>query len=78
MREAEPFSEPTPLLNAIFKGKKKSNGSFQSILGWSLGGSGFWVMSTKVTTVVKGTSVTCWESCGKKSPGQVSAWYPFM
>lgn len=64
--ETEPFWESTPLLNTILKGKKKSNGNFQSILGWPLGGSGFWVMSTKVTTVVKGTSVSCWESCRKK------------
>lgn len=63
MGETEPFWESTPLLNATLKGKKKSNGNFQSIRGWPRGGSGFWVMSTKVTIVVKDTSVTCWESC---------------
>lgn len=66
MRETEPFRESIPLLNATLKGKKKSNGNFQSIRGWPRGGSGFWVMSTKVTIVVKDTSVTCWESCRKK------------
>ena len=65
MGKMEPFWESAPLLNAILKGKKKSNGYFQSILGWPLGGSGFWVMSTKVTTVVKGTSVSGGESCRK-------------
>lgn len=67
MGATEPFWESAPLLNATLKGKKKSNGSFQSNLGWPRGGSGFWVMSTKVTIVVKDTSsVTCWESCSKK------------
>lgn len=67
MGATEPFWESAPLLNATLKGKKKSNGSFQSNLGWPRGSSGFWVMSTKVTMVVKDTSsVTCWESCSKK------------
>lgn len=66
MGETEPFWDSTPLLSATLKGKKKSNGNFQPILGWPLGGSGFWVTSTKVTAVVKDTSVTCWKSCREK------------
>lgn len=67
LRGPEPFCKCTPLLNATLKGKKKSNGNFQSTLGWPLGGSGFWVMSTKFTRVVKETSISCSESCRKKA-----------
>lgn len=45
---------PTPL-NAILKGKKKSNGSFQLALGWLRGSSGHLVTSVKATVVISGT-----------------------